>query len=262
MDSQVRTLYAEERQQAIAELVAQRGRLSVTALAEEYAVTTETVRRDLSALERAGVLRRVHGGAVPASALSALESKMSERDLTHADEKDRIAKAAVALLPPSGGSVLLDAGTTIARVAMMLPRDLRLTVVTNAVPIAARLAGSPNVNLHLLPGRVRSTTHAAVGEDTVEALGRLRADVAFLGTNGISREHGLSTPDHTEAAVKRAMVASAHRVVVLLDSSKLGREHTVRFAELADVDVVVTDSGADGDQLDALRAAGVDVVVA
>jgi DeoR family fructose operon transcriptional repressor len=255
-------LYAEERQQAIADLVAQRGRLSVNALAAEYAVTTETVRRDLSVLERAGVLRRVHGGAVPSAALTALEAKVGDRDLAHADEKDRIAKKAVGMLPANGGSVLLDAGTTTARLAMMLPRDLQLTVVTNAVPIAARLAGSPGVNLHLLPGRVRSTTHAAVGEDTVEALSRLRVDVAFVGTNGLSADHGLSTPDHTEAAAKRALVASAHKVVVLVDSSKIGREHTVRFAELADVDVVVTDSGADPADLDELRRHGLEVVVA
>ena len=158
--------------------------------------------------------------------------------------------------------MLLDAGTTTARLALMLPRDLHLTVVTNAVPIAARLAGSPSVNLHLLPGRVRSTTHAAVGEDTVEALSRLRADVAFIGTNGLSVDHGLSTPDHTEAAAKRAIVASAHKVVVLVDSSKIGREHTVRFAELADVDVVVTDSGADPADLAELRSHGLEVVVA
>ena len=255
-------MYAEERQQAIADLVAQRGRLSVNALAAEYAVTTETVRRDLSVLERAGVLRRVHGGAVPAAALTALEAKVGDRDLAHADEKDRIAKKAVGLLPSAGGSVLLDAGTTTARLALLLPRDLHLTVVTNAVPIAARLAGSPGVNLHLLPGRVRSTTHAAVGEDTVEALSRLRVDVAFIGTNGLSVDHGLSTPDHTEAAAKRAIVASAHKVVVLVDSSKIGREHTVRFAELVDVDVVVTDSGADPADLAELRSHGLDVVVA
>jgi DeoR family fructose operon transcriptional repressor len=255
-------LYAEERQQAIADLVAQRGRLSVNALAAEYAVTTETVRRDLSVLERAGVLRRVHGGAVPAAALTALEAKVGDRDLAHADEKDRIAKKAVGLLPSAGGSVLLDAGTTTARLALLLPRDLHLTVVTNAVPIAARLAGSPGVNLHLLPGRVRSTTHAAVGEDTVEALSRLRVDVAFIGTNGLSVDHGLSTPDHTEAAAKRAIVASAHKVVVLVDSSKIGREHTVRFAELVDVDVVVTDSGADPADLAELRSHGLEVVVA
>ena len=253
-------MYAEERQQAIADLVAQRGRLSVQALAAEYAVTTETVRRDLSVLERVGILRRVHGGAVPAAAI-ALETKVSDRDLAHTDEKDRIAKKAVALLPPTGGSVVLDAGTTTARLAMMLPRELQLTVLTNAVPIAARLAGSPSVDLHLLPGRVRPTTHAAVGEDTVEALGRLRADVAFVGANGLSVDHGLSTPDHAEAAAKRAIVQSAHRVVVLIDSSKIGQEHTVRFADLDQVDVVVTDSGVDPDDLEAVRR-HVEVVVA
>jgi DeoR family fructose operon transcriptional repressor len=254
-------VYAEERQQAIADLVARHGRLSVNALAAEYAVTTETVRRDLSALERVGILRRVHGGAVPAASL-ALETKVGERDLARTDEKDRIARSALALLPVSGGSIILDAGTTTARLAMMLPRDLQLTVLTNAVPIAARLAGSPSVDLHLLPGRVRPTTHAAVGDDTVAALGRLRADVAFVGTNGLSPTHGLSTPDHAEAAVKRAIVAGAHKVVVLVDSSKIGQEHTVRFAELADVDVVVTDGDVSADDLAALRRLGVEVVVA
>src|SRR3954467_14947083 len=96
-------VYAEERQQAIAELVAERGRVSVNALAAEYDVTTETVRRDLSVLERGGVVRRVHGGAVPAAALTALEAKVGDRDLAHAEEKDRIAHRAVELLPASGG---------------------------------------------------------------------------------------------------------------------------------------------------------------
>jgi DeoR family fructose operon transcriptional repressor len=254
-------VYAEERQQAIADLVTRHGRLSVNALAEEYAVTTETVRRDLSALERVGILRRVHGGAVPAASLT-LETKVGDRDLAHADQKDRIARAALSLLPSSGSSVVLDAGTTTARLAMMLPRDLQLTVLTNAVPIAARLAGSPSIDLHLLPGRVRPTTHAAVGEDTVAALGRLRVDVAFVGTNGLSLDHGLSTPDHAEAAAKRAIVAGARRVVVLVDSSKLGREHTVRFAELTDVDVVITDDGIGDDALAELRRRQVEVVVA
>lgn len=255
-------MYAEERQQGIADLVAARGRLSVNALAEEYDVTTETVRRDLSALERAGIVRRVHGGAVPASALAGLEPKLGDRDLAHADQKDRIARQAVSLLPPSGGTVLLDAGTTTSRLAMMLPRDLELTVITNAVPIASRIAGSPNVRLHLLPGRVRSTTHAAVGEDTVEALDRLRVDVAFLGANGLSVGYGLTTPDHAEAAVKRAVVAAARLAVVLVDSSKIGQEHTVRFAQVRDVDVVVTDSAVDPADVKALERAGVEVVVA
>jgi DeoR family fructose operon transcriptional repressor len=255
-------VYAEERQQAIADLVTRTGRLSVNDLAQEYAVTTETVRRDLSMLERAGIVRRVHGGAVPAKSLTVLEMAVGDRDRAHTEEKDRIAKAAIGLLPTEGGSVLLDAGTTTARLATLVPRDVQLTVMTHAVPIAARLAGLANVQLHLLPGRVRTTTQAAVGADTVLAIQQLRADVAFIGTNGLSLNHGLSTPDHSEAAAKRAMVRSAQRVVVVADSSKMGREQTVRFAELDDIDVLVTDAGISDRDATALRSNDIDVVIA
>ncbi len=255
-------MYAEERQQSIADLVMRRGRLSVNELAQEYAVTTETVRRDLSVLERAGIVRRVHGGAVPAESLTVLEMGIVDRDRARADEKDRIAKAALTELPTTGGSVLLDAGTTTARMATLLPRDVTLTVMTNAVPVAARLAGLTAIELHLLPGRVRATTQAAVGEDTVAALRRLRVDVAFIGTNGLTLRHGLSTPDHSEAAAKRAMVGAAERVVVLADSTKIGRENTVRFADLSDVDVLVTDDGISDRDANALRRNDIEVVIA
>ena len=135
-------------------------------------------------------------------------------------------------------------------------------MITNAVPIAGRLAGLSNVDLHLLPGRVRRTTQAAVGEDTVAAVDLLRTDVAFVGANGVSLAHGLSTPDHAEAAAKRAMVRSGQRVVVLADSTKIGQEHTVRFAGLDDIDVLVTDSGLSTKTAAALRARDIEVVVA
>lgn len=256
------SMYAEERQQAMAELVSERGRLSVNLLAAEYDVTTETVRRDLSALERMGLVRRVHGGAVPAGALPAIESGLVERDSANTVEKERIARAALALLPPAGSTVLIDAGSTTNRFASLLPRDHRLTVITHAVPIAARLAGCPQIELHLLPGRVRSATHAAVGVDTVAALDDLRVDAVFLGTNGVTVAHGLSTPDRDEAATKRAMVLSARQVVVLADASKLGVESPVRFARLDQVDVLVTDSAIDDEERADLHRSGLEVVVA
>lgn len=253
-------MYAEERQQAMAELVTQRGRLSVIALAETYDVTTETVRRDLSTLERMGLVRRVHGGAVPSSALAVIESGLLERDQANIEQKERIASAALELLPPGQATLLLDAGSTTSRLASQLPRDHRLTIYTHAVPVAARLAAYPQVELHLLPGRVRTTTQAAVGVDTVQALTDLRADVAFLGTNGLSLGHGLSTPDADEAATKRAMVRSARQVVVLADSSKVGAESPIRFADLVEVDVLVTDDDLDDADEKALVAAGLTVV--
>lgn len=252
-------MYAEERQQAMAQLVAEHGRLSVNVLADRYDVTTETVRRDLSALERMGLVRRVHGGAVPANSLAVIESGLLERDQANTPEKERIARAALDLLPPAGSTVILDAGSTTARLASLLPRDHRLVIFTHAVPVAARLAGNPQVELHLLPGRVRLTTQAAVGADTVAALDELRADVVFLGSNGITAEHGLSTPDRDEAAVKRAMVQSSRQVVTLADASKVGVESPIRFASLAEVDVLVTDSGIDPGDEAAFAAAGVEV---
>ena len=256
------TMYAEERQQAIARLVTQRGRLSVNQLAREYDVTTETVRRDLSTLERLGLVRRVHGGVVPPGSLSLIESGIRERDHVNTETKERIARAALDRLPPAGGTILLDAGSTTVRLANLLPPDRELTVVTHAVPIAARLAGLAHLELRLLPGRVRPTTQAAVGPDTVQALSHLRVDVAFLGTNGITADHGLTTPDPDEAAVKRAIVGCGHLVVALADASKFGLETAVRFASPGDLDVVITDDGAPAGERRALTQAGIEVVVA
>jgi DeoR family fructose operon transcriptional repressor len=255
-------MYAEERQQAIARLVNQRGRMSVNQLAQEYDVTTETVRRDLSSLERMGLVRRVHGGVVPPSSISLIESGIRERDQVNTETKERIARGALEQLPTEGGTVLLDAGSTTVRLAMLFPPDLRLTVITHAVPIAARLAGLRHIDLHLLPGRVRRTTQAAVGAETVEALSHLRVDVSFVGTNGITAGHGLTTPDPDEAAVKRGLVESGRRIVVLADASKFGIETAVRFASAAEVDVLVTDAEASATERRALAKAGVEVVVA
>jgi DeoR family transcriptional regulator, fructose operon transcriptional repressor len=255
-------VYAEERQHAIASLVNERGRLAVAALAEEFGVTTETVRRDLALLERAGMLRRVHGGAVQAGALTLVEPALGERHDTRTEAKRKIATAALDLLPADGGSLILDGGSSTAALAEILPSDRPLYVATNSVPIAARLSASPGVTLHVLGGRVRGITQTAVGDATVRAMQDLRVDVVFLGTNGVSPVHGFSTPDEAEAATKRAMVRAAQRVIVLGDSSKLGREHLVRFAGIEDVDVLVTDCEADPGLVTALETMGIEVLVA
>ncbi len=262
MNGQEQAVHPDERHRDIAHLVQHRGRVLVSELALAQGVTTETVRRDLAQLERAGVVRRVHGGAVAASALSVVEPGLADRDTTRAEQKDRIARAALALLPRAGGSLLLDAGTTTGRLAGMLPADQRLVVVTHCLPVAARLAAAPGVTLHLIGGQVRGTTQAAVGPEALRALGELRADVAFVGTNALSVGHGLSTPNPDEAAVKRALVAAGRSVVVLADSSKVGREDLVRFARTGDVDVLVTDDGLTDDDARTLDDAGIEVVIA
>lgn len=251
-------MYAHERQQAIAETARSAGRADVAELATSFDVTTETIRRDLTVLERQGVLRRVHGGAIPVERLG-FEPGLADRDAVLTAEKERIAKLALAEVPEEG-SILLDAGTTTARLAEILPADRELTVVTNAVSLVGTLAARPQITLLLLGGKVRGRTMATVEDWTMRALADTYVDVAFVGTNGLSVERGLTTPDTGEAAVKRAMVRAARRVVVLADHTKVGNDCLARFGELSEVDSVITDSGLDAGVADELAAAGPRVV--
>ncbi len=251
-------MYAEERLQLIVNRARAQGRVDVTTLAAELEVTPETVRRDLTSLERQGLLRRVHGGAIPMERLG-FEPAVGQRAERFQEEKERIAKAALAELPPEG-AILLDSGTTTARIADLLPPDRELTVVTNSLPIALTLSVRPNLQVLVTGGRVRSRTLAGVGDWATSALSSVRVDIAFLGANGVSVAHGLTTPDQSEAAAKRAMIRAARRAVVVADHSKLGTDYFARFGELTDVDTVITDSGADGDLIAEFEAHGVTVV--
>jgi DeoR family fructose operon transcriptional repressor len=169
--------------------------------------------------------------------------------------------AARDLIPPTGGSVILDAGTTTGRLSKLFPPDTALTVVTNSLPIATTLAVHTAVELTVLGGRIRSRTGAAVGRYALQALQDLRVDVSFIGTNGLTFEQGLTTPDQDEAAVKAAMVAAGRRVVVLADSSKIDHESLVRFARIDQMDALVTDSGISDAAVRQLEAADIDVVI-
>ena len=251
-------MYAAARQQAILTAARADGRVEVSALADALQVTPETVRRDLTALERLGALRRVHGGALPVERLE-LEPTLAARREHLADEKSRIAARALAELPVEG-TVLLDAGSTTQALAERFPQDRELTVVTNSIAIAATLLGHPGVELYLLGGRIRPRTGAAVGTWASSALAEVAVDVAFLGTNGFSVSRGMTTPDQAEAVAKRAMVSSARRSVVLADSSKAEVVHFHRFATVAEIALLVTDRGLDEETSGRLEAAGTDVV--
>ncbi|MGW1818475.1 DeoR/GlpR family DNA-binding transcription regulator [Streptomyces sp. NPDC002125] len=251
-------MYAPERQQEILRIASESGRVDVLSLAEQFQVTAETVRRDLKALDRAGLLRRVHGGAIPAGRLG-FEPDLAERDTVAAGEKDRIAAAALSELP-ADGNIIIDAGTTTVRLAAAMPIDSRLTVVTHALPVAARLSDHPDIALHLVGGRVRHRTRAAVDAWALSAYAEINADVVFLATNGFSLEGGLTTPDLAEAAVKRAVIAAARRVVLLADSGKGGQEHFARFGDLSQVDLLITDAGLSPEAARDIESRGTEVV--
>lgn len=258
-------MYAEERRLQLVQLAREEGRVAVTAAARHFDVTPETIRRDLEALDRAGLLQRVHGGAMPPESLQLGDRTLVERDTSAVAEKDRIALAATALLPADPHdpniALVLDAGTTTSRLAQHVPAATSWTIFTNSLPIASALSSRTTADVQLVGGRVRGITQACVGAGTIEALAGVRADVAFLGTNGLSLAHGLSTPSTEEAKVKHQMVRSARRIVVLADSRKLGAETTTRFADLDEIDVLVTDS-ISATQLDKLTNLGIEVVTA
>lgn len=261
-------MFAHERQQRVAELVTATGRVGVNELAELFTVTQETVRRDLATLEEAGSLRRVHGGAVGLDKLSRTEPSLGEREGQNLDQKQRIASAALKFVPQTqNASILLDAGSTTAALAQQLlgwspsNSNHELLVITNSLPIAATLSANTHLPLDILGGRVRGLTGAVVGARATEQIGALRPDIAFIGTNGIHADFGLSTPDPVEAATKTAMVRAARQVVILADGSKLGVETLVRFAHFEEVDTLITTEAPSPELSRALEENGVEVVI-
>ena len=253
-------MYAEERQQEILRRARAEGRVDVLRLAEELSVTGETIRRDLTVLERAGVIRRVHGGAIPVERLG-FEPTLATRDAVMIAEKEQIAKAGLAELPEDG-AIIIDAGSTTERLAAVLPMDRELTVVVNAPPLAVLLASRPNLTVIMLGGRVRPRTLATVDDWNLRLLSEIHVDVAFMGTNGFSPERGFTTPDPAEAAVKRAMIAAARRTVVLADHTKAGNDYFARFANCSDIDTLITDAAIDGELAESLETLGTQVVTA
>jgi DeoR family transcriptional regulator, fructose operon transcriptional repressor len=255
-EAPARTPYADQRKNHILDRLLSNGRVDATEVAESLGVTGETIRKDLIALERQGILRRVHGGAVPVQSL-AFEPGVETRT-EFSTEKTRIAQAALTHLPTEG-SVLIDAGSTTAKLVEMFPGDRELTVYTNTIPLAISLLTRPRLTVFTLGGRLRNKTFAEVGDWAVRALAEINVDVAFLGTNGISMTRGLTTPDPAEAAVKRLMLGCAAKRVLLADHSKFGVVKGTKHGDVDDIDVLISDTGLTDDQYTQLRTAGIDV---
>lgn len=253
-------LFQTERQREIVGLTAAAGRVEVSELAARFGVTTETIRRDLSELQEQRLLRRVHGGAV-AWETSAFEPLLVVREDQHDEEKRRIAKLAVAELPDTG-TIIIDSGSTLGRFAEAVPSDTKLRIVTNSLPIAQTLAGHDAAEVIVIGGKVRKNTMAMVDADAVAALEPFTVDTLFISTDGLTPEMGLTTPYRQEARLKQAMIASARRVVALVDPSKFGQNQFVRFAEWSEVDVLVTTSDADAETIASIEALGTTVLQA
>lgn len=252
-------LFQAQRHQQIVAMTAEHGRVEVSELAGRFHVTTETIRRDLSELQDQRLLRRVHGGAV-AWEQSAFEPLVSVRNDQHDSEKRRIALRAVAELPDTG-SVIIDSGSTLSRFAEAIPNDSTLRVVTNSLPIAHALADHGPMEVIVLGGKVRKNTLAMVDSDAIAAIEPLQVDTLFISSDGVTPSSGLTTPYREEARLKQAMIRSARRVVALIDHSKFGQDHFIRFAEWSDIDVLVTNKEVNPAVIAEIEALGTTVAL-
>lgn len=259
-DTTDRPRFQSERQDEIARLVTDEGRVQVADLAKRFAVTTETIRRDLSELDRRRILRRVHGGAVAYQRVRH-EPKLAVRHTRNAAEKRKIARRAIEELPGEG-TIMIDSGSTLAFFAELLPDDRDLTVFTNSIPVIESLSVRDTVEVNVIGGVLRKNTMAMVDATSVDTVRDLTVDVLFISTDRASIERGFTTPYRDEVAIKRAMIAAARRVVMLFDHAKLGNDQVFRFASIDEVDTIVTDHAVPVATIRALEALGPQVICA
>ncbi len=250
-------LVSERRDMLLARLCSE-GKLIARDIAQELGISEDSIRRDLRDLAAAGLCQRVYGGAVPvARALVDYRSRTS----VEPESKRRVAARAVHLIKP-GDRVILDGGTTTLAVARALPADLQATVITHSPTIAAALVGHPTVEILLLGGRIYKHSAVACGAVTAEAARAITADLFLLGVTGVDAEHGLTTGDAEEAAMKRTLASRAADTYVLASAEKIGAVSPYLVLDLDAVTAIITDAAPGTAALQPLRKAAPAVIPA
>ena len=253
-------MFVEERQSAILKLLKREKTLLVPQLCDYFHVSSATIRNDLNELEAKGLLKRTHGGCMLGTR-AGFEQQIDQRMTVQNDEKQAIGRLAATLVE-DGDTIAIDTGTTAQIFAAQLTEKHHLTVVTTDMRIAAMLEEKTDAAVILAGGTVRHGYHCTIGPMTVICLSQLRVDKCFMAANGITAEHGLSTPDLQQADIKRRMIAMAGQVICLCDSSKIGSDSFVNFAPIDSIQTLVTDSGIDKAEAARFTAAGVEIHIA
>lgn len=249
----------EERRRAILALLSRQGRVLVTELSRHFETSQVTIRKDLEVLHAHGMVHRTHGGALPSRDGVLEDPTLREKEKLHRQEKLRIADSAASMVK-EGQVIILDSGTTTTAIARALRSFRNLTIITNAVNIAAELAGTA-VEVILTGGTLRKNSFSLVGPIAEETLRRLSADLLFLGVDGFDVHYGLSTPNLLEAKVNRVMVEVAKRTVAVCDSSKFGRRSLSLIVPTSALQEVITDRGAPKSDLRVLKQARIEVTL-
>jgi len=245
-----------ERKALILDRLRRDRRVVAKTISQELGLSEDTIRRDLRELAADGLLQRVHGGALP---ISPAIVAMDERWQVAPESKDAVARIAATLVR-SGQVVILDGGTTTVRMARLLPRDLRATVVTHSPSVAVELAAHSFIDVEMIGGRLFKHSVVAVGAAAMEAIARVRADAFFMGVTGVHPQMGLTTGDAEEATIKRALSRQAAETFVLASHEKLGAVSPFRVLPLDEVDSLVVEPSVSDEVADAYRAAGLTVI--
>lgn len=248
-----------ERYEKIVQIVNERGSIRVTELSDLCAVTEETIRRDLDRLERSGRLKRSHGGAVSVKEMQ-LEVPYFEREITHSEEKKRIAEEAVKLVN-AGDRILLDASTSAWYMAKMLP-DLPMTVLTNSVKVVTELSTKEKIEVISIGGRLSPRSLSFVGPLAEKSLESFHVDKLFFSCKGVHLDRGISESGELQARLKQQMMNMADRIILLADASKFGMQAFSQVMDLSNVDIIITDTGLDQGMQASLAAAGLTVTFA
>ncbi|MBR7116083.1 MAG: DeoR/GlpR transcriptional regulator [Clostridia bacterium] len=248
----------EKRRAEIVELLQKNGSVRVAELSKLYSVSEVTVRSDLEYLESQGQLSRVHGGAVGTGKLYA-NMDLSERYMTNAQSKRALATVAAELIE-NNDTIMMNAGTTLAYVLHCIQGKKNVSIVTNSVQNALEISSYPGVNVILLGGEIDTKYQFTYGNDATSQLERYHANKCILSVDGIDKRDGLTLYYANESGIVRGMIESSDKVIVVADSSKLGRSAFSRVADLDDVDILVTGKKAGSEEIEALLEMGKEVV--
>jgi DeoR/GlpR family transcriptional regulator of sugar metabolism len=253
-------ILSEERHQVILDLLEESGSVTVNEMVERFGVSEMTIRRDLDILEKKGLLRRVHGGAVLDRGRS-YEPPFLSRAVENLEAKQRIGRVAADMIQ-NGDSITLDVGTTTMEIARHITGKQNLTVITPCLQIASLLAENPNIRLILTGGIVRPGELSMVGHLAERALKDFYVDKLFLGAAGVDFNAGLTEYNLEDTLVKQVMIKNAKEVILVADSSKFGRIAFTSIAPLSVVSRLITDQEADGEIVARLRRQNIEVVLA
>ena len=249
----------DRRRKKIIDALEKQGKVKITALSKELGVSLVTVRSDLKFLEQRGMLQCVTGGAVQSRADAARAKWVYSTNLL-SPAKAEVAKKAMELFS-DGQTVMINSGATTRLLAREFHCINNIKMVTNSVIIAQEIAGLHNVHLTLLGGSINPQFLFSNGMDTVLQLEKYKADIAVLSVDGIDLKNGITTYHEEEGEINRIMIRNSFKTVIVADSSKLGKTSFAKFADIKDIDVLVTTQDADMEIVSALREAGVKVIM-